>query len=113
MALVFIGWIIYVIRISVQGYINENNELEEIYRKSLSGKIIRSAESTRSYQYFDVKNNATGEVDSLYLHASYFFNENKMQINDSVSKTSNSKILTFYKKIDGKYVKCCDYELEM
>jgi hypothetical protein len=108
----FIAFVLYVIIISIKGYSQEKDELEIIYHDSFNGKIIRSEKSTRGFQYFDVLDNETGRIDSFFLHADYFFEENNIKINDSVSKMPESRVITFFKETNGKYVKCCDYELE-
>ncbi len=90
----------------------ENDEkLKALSARELHGVVIKSQKKTRGLHYIEFR---AGDTTLQYiLTPSWFFEDNAINANDSVSKVANSGTMTFYKLKNGVYNKCCDYEIGM
>jgi len=88
-------------------------ELKTLKSKEINGIILDNGHPNRGYSNFTV-NDAISNSKLFYtLAITWFYEENNIQVNDSVSKTANSKIITFYKLKNSVYEECCEYEIEV
>jgi len=86
-------------------------ELKEIQLKKFAGKIIEL--NDRGGLCVITINDKVSNMDlKCDLDAkSGFFDENQIGVGDSLSKEANNSHLTFYKPYQGKFVKCCEFNI--
>ena len=93
------------------------NKFEEMVsqftNKKIDGIVLYSKEGTRGFFLIEIADKLSDSTLKYNVPKSWFFKENDIKIGDSVSKKSNSKIMTFYKVKNGVFEKCCDYEIGM
>src|ERR1017187_7412153 len=89
------------------------HELDTIQKIEIEGLVTKIVDVERGFYHLEIKNSAT---DSLFSHdlngGNSFFTNNHIQVNDSVSKSANSREMIFYKKKNGKYEECGMYLIE-
>lgn len=85
----------------------------EFTNKRIKGIIVKSNEKNRGFHFLEIKEKSTNSRFHYSLPKSWFFIENNIQVGDSVSKEAKSNVMTFFKYKNGKFIKCCDYEIGM
>lgn len=113
MLAILVAWIIFWKVYFKNNEIESKANLKRIVGEEVNGIIQESEENNRGFKSFTIRDNHTKSKRKLNLHITWFYEENNIQVNDSVSKTANSKIITFYKLKNGVYEECCEYEIEV
>ena len=76
----------------------------EFLRRELSGPIVKLEDITHGKFYFYIKDYKTKDTVRYALRSmSKFLKDNNIREGDSLSKEANSRLIWFYKKIDGEY----------
>jgi predicted membrane protein len=108
----FLLSIIFAIVFFSNNYVEHKKEIKELIEKEIQGKIQGLKNENRGSYYIEVSTlNGNFKIHSLPI--AWEIEEYNIQIGDSISKESNSRIMTFYKAKNGVFEKCCDYEIGM
>ncbi len=108
----FIGgifWCIYFI----EGGNKFDKMVLQFTSKKIEGRISYSKKGTRGFHILEISDRLSNSTLKYNLPKSWFFKENNILNEDSVSKKSNTPVMTIYKLKNGIYEKCCDYEIGM
>ena len=92
-----------------QNWISYKNKLTEFEKREINGKIILLRDKQKGI--FEIKLSSNQEVPNLRI--GWELEKYNILIGDSVSKKSNSKIMSFYKEKNGVFKKYWDYEIDM
>ena len=98
-----IAWIVWSV-------LSDGFQREDLYKREFNGPIIKAEISTKGFYVFAIDDRTTATKLEYYLHMARLITENQIEVGDSVSKESRESIIHFYKKRDGAFEKCCEYE---
>jgi hypothetical protein len=108
-SVIILGGIVYFTR----NHFEYQNELYAITKKNINGIIVKSKTEDRGFHYIEINDVNTNSKLCYLLPQSWFFKENTIQINDSVSKSAGNMVMMFYNLKNGVYKKCCDFDIHM
>lgn len=87
---------------------NDKKQSDDLIEREINGILINSKDITHGKYALIIKQHGTGEEIKYYLHISKFFQDNNIQVGDSISKNANSHTINFFKKRNGTFNKCCE-----
>ena len=99
----FFGWI-------VSSVYKDKKQTDDLIKREISGVLIEIENATHGIYGFKIRQHTSGKELNYYLHASKFVRENSIQKGDSIAKESNSNTISFFKKANGSFQKCCELE---
>jgi hypothetical protein len=94
-------------------YFKYQHELKAIVLKKINGIVLESWDENRGFYRLAVKDHISKSKLIYEIPQSYFFTTNSIQNGDSVSKEAGVDSMTFYKKDNGVYNKCCSVSISM
>ena len=77
----------------------------ELIKRELSGPLIKLEDIQHGQSFLYIKDNKTHDTVRYALRVTKFLRENNIHEGDSIAKESESYVIWFYKKKEGKYQK--------
>jgi hypothetical protein len=95
----------------INGLYEKTKSDSEFKQKKFNGQILELTEQTRGYVRFLIRDHDTNDtLDYSLMFYSPFLEENNIAVGDSVSKAEMSSVVSFFKKKNEKYEKCCEFD---
>ena len=108
----FLISIVFAIIFFRNNYVEYEKEITVLIEKEIHGKIKNLKNENRGSYNIEIST-LNGDIKIHSLPIAWEIVEYNIQIGDSVSKETNSKIMSFYKTKNGVFKKCCDYKIGM
>ncbi|MBO9634968.1 MAG: hypothetical protein J7578_17795 [Chitinophagaceae bacterium] len=89
-----------------KNYLLHKNEINDLISKEVNGQINILKNKNRGSYNLRIGNY---EINSLPI--AYEVEKYNIQLGDSVRKEANSRIMIFYKNINGVFEKNCEYKI--
>jgi hypothetical protein len=86
----------------------DTKQNDDLIKRELNGILISSKDITHGIYSLVIKQHMTGEEIKYDLSVSKFFRDNNIHEGDSISKTADSHVISFFKKKEKTYYKCCE-----
>jgi hypothetical protein len=85
-------------------------EMDNLIKKDFNGHLISLNDEGRGSYFLEIETkNENVTIHSLPI--AWEIAEYRIQVGDSVSKSSNSKFIFFYRLRNGVYIKYCEFEI--
>jgi hypothetical protein len=94
--------------IAISVYRHERQS-DDFIRRELNGTLVDIRDIRRGRYSITIKQHEKNEEIQYSLTISSFFKQNNIRAGDSISKSSNSKTVKFFKKRESSFIKCCEY----